>query len=295
MNKLAMFASLALPLAASAADDCRFEATRTADASTDGIKRIIVRAGAGELNITGEVGRRALNAVGEACASRENQLERLQLRLSREGDTLVLLTEIPEVAFNPSQWFGGAERIDLVVKVPAGIAVDIEDSSGEARIVNLGAARITDSSGDLQIESIKGDLTVDDASGSVTIRNVQGPIRIADGSGEMSIAEVMGEVTVTNDGSGSIAIADVQGNVTIGSDGSGEIRIERVSGSVKVENDGSGEIFVGTVKHDVSIDHDGSGEIVVENVDGDFIVGEGGSGGIRHDKVGGNVRVADGE
>jgi ribosomal protein S28E/S33 len=293
MNKLVLsVVALCLAFAAHAADDCRFSADRTMDESTDGIKRIVVHAGAGDLDIKGESGRRALEAVGKACASAEKQLEGLKIRVTRDADTLVLVTEIPEFALSPSGWFGDSPRIDLTVRVPAGIAVDIEDSSGEATIANLGATRVTDSSGDLRIENIKGGLDVNDSSGEVSIRNVQGPVRVGDGSGELSIAEVMGEVTVTSDGSGSIEVAEVQGSVTIGDDGSGDLRIERVSGSVKIEDDSSGEIFVSTVKHDVAIDHDGSGGIVVENVEGDLFVGESGSGGVRHDKVGGNVRLA---
>ena len=281
----------ATSLSAFGKDDCPHRADRVAEAATDGIKHIVVRAGAGELRIEGQPGRRTVLANATACAAREKQLEGLQIRISREADALVVATEIPE-GLNPIQWFRSDGVIDVSLQVPAGMSVDVEDSSGTAVISKVGATRVTDSAGDLFIESIKGSVTVGDGSGQVTIRNVQGPVRLADGSGDMLVNDVMGEIAVTNDGSGEIAIADVQGNVTVGQDSSGDIRIERVTGSVKIEEDGSGDIFVSTVKHDVSITRDGSGEIEVAGIEGDFSVEEAGSGGIKHESVGGNVRLA---
>ena len=280
-----------LAAGAQAADDCRFSAQRTAEADIDGVKQVIVRAGAGELHIEGESGRRNVQADAQACAPREGQLERLQLRISREGDALVVATEIPE-GFNPINWFVSDGWLDLTLKVPTGMSIDVEDSSGTARISKVGATRVTDGSGDLTVENIRGSLTIGDGSGQITIGNVQGPVRIADGSGDMMLSNVMGEIIVTDDGSGEISAADVQGSITVGNDGSGDIRIERVSGSVKIEEDGSGDIFVHTVKHDVTIHHDGSGEISVAAIEGDFSVDEAGSGGIKHEQIGGRVKLA---
>jgi hypothetical protein len=293
MNKLVpLFFAVLAPGIVTADDDCRYSAKRTVQASTDGVKQIVVRAGAGSLKIDGEAGGRELSAVGLACAAREGQLDELQLRLDRVGDTLRLTAEIPDSPFRLSNWFGGAQsRIDMTVRLPSGIALDVEDSSGEAEISHVGALTIDDGSGALRLVDINGGLDVKDGSGEVDISEVAGSVRLSDGSGDVSIRTVRGDVVIANDGSGALEIVDVQGNVTIGDDGSGEIRIERVSGSVRIENDGSGGIFVSTVKHDVFIDQDGSGEIEVVDIEGDFEVRESGSGGIRHDRVGGRVRL----
>lgn len=272
--------------------DCASSAERSAEFSTDGITRLEVRAGAGELTVQGETDLRSVQATGTACARSESQLERVQIRLERNGDTLVLQAEVPQFGVNLRNWFGGAPRLDLTVRVPGHLAVDIEDGSGDARVANTASARVRDGSGDLEIENIRGELRVSDGSGEARMRSVQGPVRIDDGSGDFSIAKVVGDVIVTDDGSGSIEIVDVQGNVTIGSDGSGDIRVELVSGSVRIEEDGSGDIRVRVVQHDVSIDHDGSGVIIAENVQGDFVIEDAGSGGVQHDGVRGRVRVA---
>ncbi len=273
------------------ADDCEVRAERLAEASIDGIKHLIVRAAAGELTVEGIAGLRNVSAIGVACGRNERQVERLQLRMSREGDALILTTEIPE-GFNPFNWFGDDGWIDLTVSVPAGMAIDIEDSSGSAKIAKVGSTRITDSSGELDIENVRGDLIVGDGSGEIAIRNVQGMVRLADASGDVSIVDVTGDVIVTNDGSGEIHISDVRGSVTIGADASGSMRIERVGGSVKIEQDASGDIYVAHVKHDFTVLNDSSGDIEATDIGGDFIVAESGSGEVRHERIGGEVRLA---
>jgi hypothetical protein len=277
----------------SADEDCAFRADRSAQAATDGITRVEVRAGAGDLTVTGESARRTLDVSGVACASKEAQLEDVQVRLERAGDTLVLEAQPPDNTLSLRKWFfSGQPHLHLTVRLPAGLAVDIEDTSGNVRLANVGPTRMQDGSGDLEIDNVKGELSVKDGSGNVTIRKIQGPVRIEDGSGDFTIAQIVGEVIVAADGSGSMEIADVQGNVTIGNDGSGDIGIERVSGSVKIEDDGSGNIRVAVVEHDVTIEGDGSGDINVQDVRGDFSVMAAGSGGVWHEGVRGNVRLA---
>jgi hypothetical protein len=268
--------ALLLPAAARADDECRYEADRAAQASTDGIKQVVIRAGAGSLEIQGEPGRQSMQARAKACASDQDQLERLQIRVQRDGDTLVISSLTPDTALDPRSWFGGDTRLDVSIKLPAGIALDVEDASGETRISNVGPLKVTDGSGSLRIEDINGSLELDDGSGEVTIAGVRGPVSIKDGSGEIDIKQITGDVTIVNDGSG-------------------EIRIESVTGNVKIENDGSGAIRVSRVMRNVTVDRDGSGEIVVQDVDGNLSVGKDGSGGIRHNRIGGSISLPDNE
>ena len=265
-----------LPAAARADDDCRYQADRAAEAPTDGVKRVIIRAGAGNLEIQGEPGRQRMEARGEACASDKDQLERLQIRVQRNGDTLVISSLTSDTALDPRSWFGSHSRLDVSIKVPAGIALDVEDGSGETRISNVGSLKVADGSGSLRIEDISGSLELDDGSGEVTIAGVRGPLTIKDGSGDIEIKQITGEVIIVNDGSG-------------------EIRIESVTGHVKIDNDGSGAINISRVNRDVTVDRDGSGEIVVQDIDGNLSVGRDGSGGIRHNHIGGSISLPDNE
>lgn len=270
------FSAVLLSTPARADNDCRYRADRAAEASTDGIKQVVVRAGAGSLEIQGEPGQRRMQARGEACASDKDQLEHLQIRVQRDGDTLVISSITSDKLPAPRTWFGGHARIDVSIKVPAGIALDVEDGSGDTHISNVGSLKLNDGSGSLRIEDVNGSLELDDGSGEVTIARVRGPLRIKDGSGELDIQQISGGVTILNDGSG-------------------EIRIERVSGSVKIENDGSGAIYISRVERDVTVDRDGSGEIVVEDIDGNLSVHKDSSGGIRHKRIGGSINVPDSE
>ena len=290
-----MFSAILHPVAVRADDACRYRADRAAEASTDGIRRVVVEVGAGSLDIRGEQGRQRMQASGKACASDEQQLERLQIRVERNGNTLVISTVPASSILDPSSWFdGGADgRLDISIKVPAGIALDVEDGSGDAHISNVGALEVTDGSGSLRIEDINGSLELFDGSDDVAIARVRGPLRLKDGSGEVEIKQITGDVKIINDGSGGLAILDVQGGVTIVNDGSEDIRIERISGRVKIGNDGSGDIYVSRVKRDVVVDHDGGGAIVVQDIDGNLSIGEDGSGGIRHERIGGRISLPD--
>ncbi len=289
------FSAILLPAAVRADDACRYRADRAAEASTDGIRRIVVEAGAGSLDIRGEPGRQRMQASGVACASDKQQLEQLQIYVERKGSTLVIATSAPWSLLNPTTWSNdvGEGRLDVSIKVPEGIELEVEDGSGDAYISNVGELEMNDGSGSLRIEDIQGSIELVDGSGDVAIARVRGSVSLKDGSGEVEIKQVSGELEIIDDGSGGLVILDVQDNVEIVNDGSGDIRIERVNGSVDIGNDGSGDIHISRVQRDVVVGNDGSGAIVVQDIAGDFTVRQDGSGGIRHERVGGRVRLPD--
>lgn len=282
-----------LPAAVRADDTCRYRADRAAEASMEGVRRVVVEVGAGSLDIRGESRRQRMQASGVACASDKRQLEQLQIYVERKGSTLVVSTSPPWSILNPTTWSNdaGDGRVDISIKVPEGMALEVDDGSGDAYISNVGALEMNDGSGSLRIEDIQGSVELVDGSGDVAIARVRGAVSLKDGSGEIDIKQVDGEVEIIDDGSGGLVILDVQDNVEIVNDGSGDIRIERVSGSVDIGNDGSGEIHISRVQRDVVVGNDGSGAIVVQDIGGDFTVRQDGSGGIRYERVGGRASL----
>src|SRR5690606_9233901 len=96
--------AILLPAAARADDACRYRADRAAEASTDGIRRIVVEAGACRLDIRGESGRQRMQASGVACASDKQQLEQLQIYVERKGSTLVISTSPSWSILDPTTW-----------------------------------------------------------------------------------------------------------------------------------------------------------------------------------------------
>lgn len=269
--------------------DCPHEAERKATIDVAGAKRLVVRAGPGALNIRGESGRSQLDAIGRACADSAADLRKLTMEVSRDGATVTLTAAPqPEAVWT---FTGDPFYLDVTVRVPAELAVKIEDGSGDIEVVGVAELDVHDGSGDLQATRIAGNVRIDDGSGEVRIETVGGDLRLADGSGTVTIDSVRGNLLIEDDGSGDLNAQSVAGNVRVVDDGSGEIRIRKVNGHVHVEGDGSGGIYVDEVRQDVTIGEDGSGEIVVSQVGGDFTVRSGGSGGVQHSKVLGHVQV----
>lgn len=217
----------------------------------DGVERLDIVAGSGSLRVEG---RRDLDRAvvsGRACASVEAWLDELRLSVeSSASDGVRLVAHGVE----SRGWSGGGgmARMDLSILVPLGLAVDIDDSSGDIEVEGTGDLRIDDSSGSIRISRVFGPVSVDDASGGLEIEGVDGDVRVEDGSGSVRIGEVRGSVLL---------------------------------------RDGSGGIEVRGVAQDVIIEADGSGGIEVRDVAGDFTVGRDGSGGIRHGDVGGTVEI----
>jgi hypothetical protein len=245
---------------------CVKEAQRNVQLDTGGITKIVIGAGAGDLRIKGESGRNQLSVKGEACASDQELLEKIQLEQRREGNTLIIKAVLPE-----AEGFLGYARMDMVIALPDSIDLNVSDSSGDAEIENVRALVLTDSSGDLEIRNVRGDLSLTDSSGDLEIEQVGGGVTLTDSSGDVEIEQVAGKIKIDIDSSGGIRI-DQAGSVHILTDSSGDIDIEDVQG-------------------DVLIDTDSSGDIVVANVSGKFTVGADGSGSIRQQNVAGAVSL----
>jgi len=258
-----------------AADWCRFTADRAANVDAAGAKKLVIGAGAGDLKVRGESGQAGVRASGRACASSEKLLAEIRLESRREGDTVYLKTVLPDtdgVVFV----FNRYATLDLTVSVPATVAIELEDSSGDTELKDVQSAIVADGSGDLDISNVAGNLEVTDSSGDIDIRKVGGNLSLKDSSGDMEIE-------------------DVQGSVLIPVDSSGDVRIARVTGGVHIVNDSSGSIVIDHVKQDVSIDSDSSGDISVDEIGGSFSVGNDGSGDIHHGKVAGRVSLPPGK
>jgi DUF4097 and DUF4098 domain-containing protein YvlB len=277
MKSLALITlSLSCVLATPAwADSCRHEADRSVNIAGPGIKKVVIRVGAGDLDIRGESGQDSVAARGKACASNEQLLSGIQIASRREGDTVYLEAVMPQDD-DDFLSFHRYATLDLRVTVPESVALSVDDSSGDAQLRNVRATDIADSSGDLRLYDIQGDLEVEDSSGGIDIRNVSGHVRVEDSSGD-------------------IDIQDVRGDVLIGDDSSGGLRIEDVAGGVRVVQDSSGDIRISDVQRDVRIDADSSGGIHVARVGGSFTVGADSSGTVDYEQVAGSVRIADRE
>lgn len=242
-------------IAANATDDCEHSADRTAELPLDGVSRVFIDASIGSLLVLGSAEQKTASAHGIACASSKEVLDKIKLIARKSGQSVYLTAELPVDMWSPMDWLDNerAMALDLTVRVPSTMTVDVKDSSGSIEIRGTGKTRIEDGSGSILVEDIHGDLEIDDGSGSVLVDGARGDVHVEDGSGSIHIQQVSGRVSV-QDGSGSIAISDVTKDVVVQRDGSGSISVTNVGGSFTVERDGSGGVSHRGVKGRISID-----------------------------------------
>ncbi len=154
--------------------------------------------------------------------------------------------------------------VDVEIRVPAGIDVDIENGVGNVSATGIqGDLSVDTGSGDVTARDGRGEVSADTGSGDVTITGHTGEISADTGSGDIEIADVTGDVSADT-GSGDVSLADVEaGRVAVGT-GSGNIDMERVSGSISADT-GSGDITGRSLSGARTIGADtGSGDVRLE-------------------------------
>jgi hypothetical protein len=227
--------ALWLPTTACVYDGCQVREPREKAVDASGATTVTVEARAGSLRILGEEGLTEVEARGEACAPNRAALEKVRLLGERSGDQVRIVVDIPE---GP----GSRGALDLEVRVPADLAVEVQDGSGEVEVDGVASLRLRDGSGEIAVTGVAGDVSIHDSSGEMEVVDVEGAVLLEDGSGEIEVEDVRGSVTVERDGSGGIEIRGVEGDVAIRRDGSGDVHVRDVGGDFVVERDGSGRI-----------------------------------------------------
>ena len=246
--------SLALILAPGVATAQRddHEESRNATIDARGARLVRVEARAGVLRVYGKPGITEVRVNGTARASDADDLAGIRLSAEREGDVVVVKVDIEE---QRDSWNNSDRRrvLDLVIDVPEGIAMDVDDTSGDLELHSIGALELEDNSGDIDLRDIRGAVRIQDNSGDLEVRGARGDVRVEDGSGDIRLHNVTGNVTIESDGSGGIHADDVTGFVHVREDGSGGIRVADVGGDFTVDRDGSGGIDMTRVRGQVRI------------------------------------------
>lgn len=222
--------------------------SRDVNASLDAadLESVMVFARAGSLEVRGTDGNR-IDVQGRLCASHEDLVDDAELTADSYRGRGRVEVRLPETRWREYV------RMDLVVEIPARLGVDIDDSSGWLEVSSVAWASIEDSSGDLIVEGVAGDVTIDDSSGEIRVRDVGGNVRVDDNSGDIEIEDVRGGVVIEDDGSGGIDIRNVDLDVLVEDDGSGSIEVAYIGGDFTVEDDGSGGIRYREVQGEVRI------------------------------------------
>ena len=246
----------ALALAAPAAEAQRrgedhHTAPRNAAVNAAGARLVRIHARAGELRVTGVDGLAEARIKGTARASEREDLDDITLRAERRGDVVEIEVVIPEQ--RGEHWGSYYRGLDLEIEVPRAVALEVDDSSGNAEFRRVGALDLEDSSGEIVIRDAAGAVRVEDSSGGIEIEGVRGDVTLRDSSGDIEVRDVTGRVTVEDDASGSIYASKVTGTVHVRDDSSGDIEVADVGGDFVVDHDGSGDVRHRGVKGEVRV------------------------------------------
>jgi DUF4097 and DUF4098 domain-containing protein YvlB len=257
---------------ASAADNCKFTAQRDFDVDAAGLKTLALQIGSTDVHVEGVAGLAKVEVRGRACASQQDWLDQLTVEQQRSGDRLVVT---PHEEHSGNHWnLGGSSYawIDLRVRVPAKLAVDIHAASGDADVRDVAALDFKSASGDLRVENVAGAFGAEVASGDIEGKDI-------------------GSLDLRRTASGDIRLRNVHGDARVGNVGSGDITLEHVDGGVEIGNVGSGDLRVSHVARDLRIASIGSGDMSVDDIGGDFVVKNRGSGDLHQHDVRGRVDV----
>jgi hypothetical protein len=279
MQRLIPLLVLAIvPLAAHAGDDdgCRLRADRSLDVDAKGISTFKLDTGAGDLVVEGVPGLATIEVRGKACATDDKTLAAIQLAQQRDGATVTVGTVIPDTANDISLFSDHYAYMDVRVRMPAGIKLDLRDSSG-----------------DLEVSGLTNGLDLKDSSGDIKLTDLAGEVNVTDTSGDIEVSKISGNFTVLSDSSGDIDVDDVKGNAVVEEDSSGDITLRHVGNDARVDHDSSGDITFVDIGHDAIVGVDGSGDITADGVKRNFTVGAKAakSGEIRQHGVGGQVSL----
>jgi DUF4097 and DUF4098 domain-containing protein YvlB len=229
------------------------ETERRLQLDAGSIETLKIDSGQGFLKIKGVKGldRIEVQATITVKNADEGDMERfveksVELTLEKQGSKAKLISRFNRGVF--SSIFGKRSgRIDLTVRVPYTMALDIEDGSGLIEVSDIGGnVDLDDGSGSLEMHHVNGNVRIDDGSGSIDISDISGNVEIEDGSGSITMKKVGGDVSI-DDNSGSIQVYDIGGSVVV-DDGSGGITIDGVDKDVEIKRAGSGGVSIDNVK-----------------------------------------------
>jgi DUF4097 and DUF4098 domain-containing protein YvlB len=177
-----------------------------------------------------------------------------ETRVDFDGQRLTITVPRPRFSF-----VGPFESVDVKVELPAGSRLTAETSAGGVRSAGrLGATRVKssmvdlDSTGDLWVRAMNGNVTVANADGGVEITADHGQIRLGTVGGDAVLKASHGTITIGECGGeleaklsyGDLDITRALDSVTAKT-AYGSIQLHEISGgSIQVET-GYGQITIG--------------------------------------------------
>ncbi|WDE13404.1 hypothetical protein [Thalassomonas haliotis] len=221
--------------------DKTLQKTRTLTLDVANMSELVIEAGAGSMEVkSADIDHIEVTAKVYQEQAHDNYC----LSLSRESHRALL----ESASCRDDRYDNHDTNIELTVRVPQTLALDIRDGSGFIKVDGVAGAKIVDGSGYIDIRNISGQVDIRDGSGLITANNIDKNLDITDGSGGIEVRSVAGDLAIS-DGSGSIDVSLVAGEVVI-RDGSGSIRVDRAK-RFELLSDGSGSVDVSNISGEV--------------------------------------------
>jgi Putative adhesin len=241
MRRLALFALLLIPAVALAEHPCEFHAERKLDLDLNGVRSVQIEVRSHQLHVAAAADAQGFNLVGRACASDQKTLDTLIVTQERQGDRLIV-TLGSEGHFNMAMFHSQYADLDVKVKLPAQMPLQVNVGSGDAEIRGAASLESNVGSGDLNIFDLAGAFRGRVGSGDIHAERVGSVDMDAIGSGDFKASDIRGDARFGSVGSGDVDLTKVGGNVTVSTIGSGDLRVDGVHGNLVVQTKGSGDV-----------------------------------------------------
>lgn len=104
------------------------------------------------------------------------------------------------------RWRGSSPRLEVTIRIPAGVRVQAQTGNGDVEVTNAGADAIASSgNGEVEVNGVAGELTAASGNGRVTVENARGPVRASSGNGDITVRTAVGPVTASS-GNGDLYV-----------------------------------------------------------------------------------------
>jgi hypothetical protein len=230
-----------------AAEVGKYTETRELSLPAYNISTLMIKAGAGDLDISPAAGATILvTAKIEIGGNSQEQGKAtvgkyVEITLDAHSTRATLNARMLDTLFLFLKRFNGI--IHLSVAVPAGMTVEVEKTGGNLYMNNCANPAVLNVTGtEVSVSRHRASLNLTARGAKSVINVVSGSVTVDHGAKDLEISGVSGSVTV-KDGDGDIRISGISGTVNV-IDAAGAIVIENVGGKVTVENSGSGKVDI---------------------------------------------------
>jgi DUF4097 and DUF4098 domain-containing protein YvlB len=126
-------------------------------------------------------------------------------------------------------------RVDFEILVPVQCSPTLTNTSGDIGVFGIrGNVEISGTSGDVKINDVFGDCDIATTSGKIDLADIEGNMRINATGSDVSFYSLVGDVDFRNT-SGNTSGEYVRGDVTM-SQTTGNVRLEHIEGDVRVKS-----------------------------------------------------------